>query len=102
MFAFEGCAQSSGWKLTRTGDTGACRILGDCPSPDNGFVFSPQSYLSAGGARSASGAGFRWLGLFEVDDVTGEVVTAAMAGMAGGEWGGALGAALQGSHQYAA
>lgn len=70
MLPVEGRAQSLGWKLTLTGDTGDCRNLGDSDTagtPGNGFAFSPQSYRSAGDTL-CTGTGFRRLGLLvEVD-----------------------------------
>jgi len=86
MLALEGWAQSSRWKLTRTGDTGDCRIMGDCDgTPGNGFTLSFQSNSSTG-AMFGSGRGFRRGGLLAVEggEAGGEVVMAAIAGEGSG------------------
>jgi len=85
MLAFDGCAQSSGWKFTFTGELGACRSLGDsgAGAVGSGLLPCDKARLPVSISCNGTGTGFRRIGLLFADDGAvggGEVVTAAIAG----------------------
>ena len=86
MCAFDGCAQSSGWKFTFTGDLGAWPSFGDPGAGAEGKglpLCCDQPWLSVL-RLSNFGTGLRRMGLVFADDGAeggGEVVTAAIAAL---------------------
>jgi len=82
MFALEGWAQFSGWKLTLTGEMGGWRSRGDCDRGTVGSGLVPASLHSDRvGERPCMGTGFLCIGLETGEAVggAGVLVTAAMA-----------------------